>query len=99
MAYIVFIDNNFYYMDEETRSTFGRFETSEAAISRYQKIVDEYLVHLHKPDMTPTEMFEADCRFGDNPFIIPEGAPVVEFSAWSYAEQRAAEIFRLANPA
>lgn len=92
MAYTVFVDDNFHYQDQDARTLHGRFETAQAALAACQKIVDDCLLHLHKPGMTGVEMFEAYTGFGDDPFIIAEGAPEVEFSAWTYAEQRAGEI-------
>jgi hypothetical protein len=98
MTYTVFVDDNFHFMDQEARTMHGAFDTAQAAILACQKIVDDCLLHLHKPDMTPTAMFEAYCGFGDDPFIIAKNAPEVAFSAWSYAEQRAAEICAPPNP-
>lgn len=92
MTYTVFIDDNFHYMDEEARTTYGQFETPDAAIAACKNIVDESLQHLHRPGMTEAAMLEAYQGFGDDPFIITKDAPEVEFSAWDYARQRAGEI-------
>ena len=47
--------------------------------------------HHYKPAMTAEELYEAYTTFGDDPSIVPS-LPDAQFSAWTYARQRCAEI-------
>jgi hypothetical protein len=88
--YRVMVDQNF---DPEERWTLGTFATADEALSACRRIVDEDLGQIHKPGMSAAELIERYRTFGDDPFIVPiDGAPAVDFSAWDYAEQRAAKV-------
>ena len=84
-GYTVFVDDNFHYMDEDERYTLGVFATVEEAIAACRSIVDRCL--NHEPGMTAEAMFKKYAMFGEDPFI-----PGVEFSAWTYAKERCAEL-------
>ncbi len=90
MVYVVFVDDNFHYMDESERYKLGEFETAEAAEAACRKIVDEFLMQNHKPGSSFEELYKLYTMFGEDPFII--GQPECRFSAWNYAKQRAEEI-------
>jgi hypothetical protein len=92
MAYVVFVGDNFHYMDETERSKLGEFDTCEAAQAACRKIVDEFLLANHKPGQSAAELYGTYRDFGDDPFIV--GTPPCPFSAWSYAKRRAEEICR-----
>lgn len=92
MAYVVFVDDNFHYMDESERYKLGEFETAEAAETACRRIVNEFLLQNHKPGCSAEELYELYTMFGEDPFII--GKPECHFSAWNYAKQRAEEICR-----
>jgi hypothetical protein len=101
-GYLVVVDDNFHYMDEDARSTFGRFATLDAALAVCRTIVDRCLEEAYQPGMTAKVLVSAYKGFGDDPFILPpDGAPVCHFSAWDYAQQRAEEMCRgrAASPA
>jgi hypothetical protein len=91
--YRVLVDDNFHYMDPDSRWTAGEFDSAEEAVAKCRLMVDEDLAHLHKPGMTADQLYASYTSFGDDPFVVsPQGAGPVEFSAWDYAKQRCAEI-------
>jgi hypothetical protein len=47
--YVVFVDDNFHYMDEEERYKSGDYATLEEAVSKCRRIVDDFLEGEHKP--------------------------------------------------
>lgn len=92
MPYLLFVDDNFHYMDEEERTGPQRFETAEEALEEARKIVDACLASMTKPGIRADELYELYVGFGDDPFIRNQDAPPVEFSAWSYAKMRCGEL-------
>lgn len=100
MSYIVFVDDNFHYHDEDYRRELGQFDTLEEAIAISKMIVDEFLVHAYEPGMPAGQLYAMYIQYGDDPFIIPDTNPSEEeqdnettgvlFSAWDYAKARAA---------
>jgi len=44
--YIVYVDDNFHYMDTDERYKYGEYDTLEEAIRECKAIVDRELVHL-----------------------------------------------------
>ena len=92
MTFKVFVDDNFHYRDEEERYELGKFTTAEDAIRAAQRIVDEYLADAYRPGMTADVLFRSYTSFGEDPFIVAPSTEKVDFSAWSYARQRCAEL-------
>ena len=92
MAFSVFIDDNFNYMDEDARYKLGDFDTLEEAIDTCKKIVDDFLLENYKPGMRAAELSSLYVNFGEDPFIIGQGTQGVLFSAWNYAGERCREI-------
>jgi hypothetical protein len=90
MAYTVFIDDNYHYMDESERITHGEFETLEAANKACKKIVNDCLAYSYTPGMTAEKLYESYTFFGEDPWI--SGGEGVPFSSWTYARQRCNEI-------
>jgi hypothetical protein len=90
MTFKVLIDDNFHYMDTDARTSYGEFETQEAAIDACKQIVNECLLSAYKPGMSATVLYSNYTMFGDDPYII--GGEGVVFSAWNYAKERCAEI-------
>jgi hypothetical protein len=88
----LFVDDNYHYMDEESRYKIGWFESYEEALARAKEIVDEFLESAHQPGMNSKELYKIYVGFGEDPFIVPAGEP--HFSGWDYARQRCAEICR-----
>jgi hypothetical protein len=93
MSYRVIVDENFHYMDSDERWELGVFDTAQEALAACRRMVDHDLMGIHKPGMSVADLMARYQAFGDEPFIVPiDGAPAVEFSAWHYAEERAAAI-------
>ena len=42
--------------------------------------------------MQPSELWNSDVSFGEDPFILSMDAPEVRFSAWDYARERCSVI-------
>jgi hypothetical protein len=98
-SYVVMVDDNFHYMDEDERTRDSEHPTAEAAVARCRAIVDQWLAHAvrNAPEpMTAAELLESYHHFGEDPFVVaPAGAQRVAFSAWEYAAARVKEICRL----
>lgn len=82
----VSVDDNFHYMDEESRYSAGSFASYAEALGKAKAIVDDFLERCYQPGMTSRELFEGYVGFGEDPFIVPSGEPY--FSAWDYARER-----------
>jgi len=96
--YKVLIDDNFHYMDEESRYQHGVFETAEEAIAACRKIVDSALKEQYEPGLSASALYHRYMQFGEDPFILTiDGAGAdPEFSAWDYAKARS---MAMCNPA
>jgi len=92
MKFEVFVDDNFHYMDEDSRYLLGEFETFEEAVAACKSIVDEFLIHGYKPGISPEELYSGYINFGEDPYISAKGFTGPPFSAWSYAKDRCYEI-------
>jgi hypothetical protein len=92
--YTVMVDDNFDYMEEEERQALGSFATAEEAVAACKACVDASLTHLCKRGMSAAELLDQYRSFGDDPFVIaPPGAGRIDFSAWSYAEERIRKLY------
>ena len=89
--YEVYVDDNFHYMDESERYKLGDFETCEEATTACMKIVDEFLEREYKKGISFKELNELYIVFGEDPFIINPDKEC-QFSAWTYAKKRSAEL-------
>jgi hypothetical protein len=92
MAYVVMVDDNFAYMDEEARYKSGEFADAEAALRHCRGIVDDYLKSACQPGMSAAELWESYTGFGEDPYIVSVDAAPVRFSAWDYARERCAAM-------
>lgn len=81
---------NYHYMNEDEAWNLRDDFTPEEALAKCRMMVDEDLAGFYKPGMSASELFGQYKNFGDDPVIFGPDAP--EFSAWAYAEARAAEI-------
>ena len=68
--YVVMIDDNFHYMDEDHRYKHGEFSTYTEAVSACKKIVDEELIYMLKQGTNPKDLPAKWSMFGEDPFII-----------------------------
>ena len=89
--YIVFVDDNFHYMDESERYKFGEFNTKEEAIAQCKKIVDEFFEPHIIDKLSYQELWHGYTMFGEDPFIVTEDKSC-HFSAWDYAKQKCHEM-------
>ena len=86
----LFVDDNYHYMDEESRCKVGSFASYDEAVAKAKAIVDAFLEQSYQPGMTSVELYEGYTGFGEDPFIVPAGEPF--FSAWDYARARCTEL-------
>ena len=93
MSFIVYVRDNYHYMDPEAEYRDSTHDTLEEAIARCQQIVDADLGD--QPGTSARAMVAYYRTFGDDPYIVNSdpAADTVPFSAWVYAEQRAKELF------
>jgi hypothetical protein len=89
--YLVRVDENGRFMDEEARWTLGRFVECASAVAACKRRVDACLEEAYTPGMTAVALLDQYRAFGDDPFIVATdpGVPACPFSAWSYAEEKA----------
>jgi len=85
--YVVYVDDNFHYMDESERYKLGEFETCEEATAVCRRIVDEFLEQGYEKGMSFKELYKGYIGFGEDPFIV-SGDKTCFFSAWDYAKER-----------
>jgi hypothetical protein len=85
--YVVMLDDNFHYLDEEARTTLGAYETAAEALAAARRIVKNFLNSHYTPSMTAERLLALYHTFGPDPWI--QG---VAFSAWDYADARCAEM-------
>ncbi|MBR0851874.1 hypothetical protein JQ543_29335 [Bradyrhizobium diazoefficiens] len=87
--YVVFVDDNFHFMDEDERYKHGEYATLEEAEAQCRMIVDDFLESQYKPGMSAAALFEQYMAFGEDPFIR---GPGTRFSASDYARTRCDEL-------
>lgn len=88
MPYEIQVDDNFHYMDSESRTTGPTFDSAEEAVAYCRSVVDQYLADQYKPGMTADALYASYTSFGEDPFILSINSESVKFSAWDYARQR-----------
>lgn len=95
--FTVYVDDNFHYMDKDHRYAAGKFDTWEEAVTLARKIVDETIVKAIDGGSTPKEAIDEYRSFGEDPWIVEDGTVPCDdsFSAWSYAETRATQLYEL----
>lgn len=92
--FTVIVADNFHYMDESESYVHGTFATLELAIEAAKRIVDEYLDSAFNSGVSAEDLYQSYVMFGEDPYIVTEGATEVLFSAWSYARERCDAISR-----
>ena len=92
--YVVYVDDNFHYMDEDERYEAARFATLEDAVAYCQNRVRDDLTHLATEAESPRDLIARYHGFGEDPWVSgPRDTPGVPFSAWDYADEIAADVF------
>ncbi|HJX83377.1 MAG TPA: hypothetical protein VJ723_03440 [Candidatus Angelobacter sp.] len=87
--YIVYVNDNFHYMDESERYKLGEFDDCQSAVAACKKIVDEFLEKA--ASASADELFEQYTTFGEDPWVLSSDAGC-KFSAWDYARERCREL-------
>jgi hypothetical protein len=91
-VYTVFVDDNFGYMNEDSRFTAGEFATYDAALAEAKEIVRSTLAEQFQPGMSRRQLMDQYKDFGLDPFISPGLKDQPQFSAWNYANDIADEV-------
>src|SRR6185437_4532420 len=94
--YIVYVDDNFHYMDESERYKYGEFDDCNSDVAACKRIVDEFLSTC---DVTAgaEEMYKHYISFGEDPWISSDDSDC-KFSAWDYAKERCRELAKKEGP-
>ena len=91
--YKVMVDDNFHYQEESDRSEAGVYPTADEALAACRALVDESLLEEYRDGLSADRLFDRYTSFGSDPFVVAlDGAPKVEFSAWTYAKERTLEL-------
>ena len=88
--YIVYVNDNFHYMDESERYKHGEFDDCQSAIAACKRIVDEFIEGVDN-NVSADDMFEQYTTFGEDPWVLSRDAGC-KFSAWTYARERCREL-------
>jgi hypothetical protein len=91
--YIVFVDDNFHFMDESERYIAGEYDTPEEATEKCRSIVERSLVESMGSALSANDLCNSYEFFGEDPFIV--GPTKVDFSAWDYARIRSKELIKI----
>lgn len=59
MPYVVFVGDNFHYMDPDETYRSGEFINAEDAIAHCRRMADQYLESSLKPEMSPDELWDS----------------------------------------
>jgi hypothetical protein len=90
MGYIVFVDDNFHYMDESERYQLGEFPDYSTAVAACKSKVDSFLKGCD-PSLGAEKMFSSYKHFGEDPWIKGDD-PNDRFSAWTYAWEQCQKL-------
>ena len=92
-TYSIYVDDNFHYMDEDERYLVGTYDDCETAIADCKRRVNSFLYSHYEPGKTAEALYDDYTSFGKDPFIVSSESPQdCNFSAWTYAKERAKEI-------
>jgi len=78
MSYIVVVDDNFRFMDEDERYTLGELATLDAAIDACKAVVDEFIRGAHRAGMSADSLYDLRC-IGRRPVHRCCGRPAAIF--------------------
>ncbi len=92
MPYVVYVDDNFRYLNEEERNRHGEFEHYDDALQAAQGIVDRFLEDHQGKYAQASALFQAYTQYGDDPFIVPDDA-AHRFSARTYAREKCEQLY------
>lgn len=83
--------DNFHYQDESETYTRGPYPSASHAISAARGIVDASLRKEKRHAKSVEQLLTRYKSFGEDPMVIGPGD--FEFSAWTYAQARASQVF------
>ena len=83
--------DNFHYQDEGETYTRGPYPSASHAISAAREIVDASLRKEKGHSQSAEQLLTRYKSFGEDPMVIGPGD--FEFSAWTYAQARASQVF------
>jgi hypothetical protein len=89
--YIVMVDDNYHYMDEDERYQAGVYDTLEGAVRRCKSIIRACIEY--EEGVTPDELFAQYSMYGDDPFIIGDGS----FCGRTYAREYCERLCKIKN--
>lgn len=93
-SYRIIVRDNFHYQDRDAEYEIDGADTAAEAISKCQQIVEQSLAEVALPGLSPGAIIKRYRLFGEDPFIVPPPGEEAEFSAWTYAEERAPSYVR-----
>lgn len=83
--------DNAHYQDEDETSTRGPYPSVSHAIRAAREIVDASLRSEKAQARSAADLLQRYKVYGEDPMVIGPDAP--QFSAWTYAAARAAQMF------
>lgn len=86
-AFVVYVDDNYHFMDEDERYVLGTFPSEAEAVAAAKQVVDDFLLQGLQPGTTAAALLASYQQYGDDPWISGSA-----FSAWDYAERRCQEL-------
>jgi hypothetical protein len=89
--YIVYVNDNFHYMDDSERYKLGEFDDCPSALAACKRIVDEFLEKT--ASVSADDLFGQYTTFGEDPWVLSSDADC-KFSAWTYARERCQVLSR-----
>jgi len=87
-GYRVVVDDNYHYMDEDSRWVKGEYATFEEALTVARNMVEGFFENRNRRH-TAKQLYDAFTMMGDDPWIEPFGGaaePPERFSAWAFAK-------------
>jgi hypothetical protein len=91
-CYIVVVDDNYHYMDEDERYVVGIYEDCESAVAQCKEMVDEHILKSFNGHETEKAIWDDYMSFGEDPWIISFGSEKCSFSAWNYAKEKIKQL-------
>jgi hypothetical protein len=83
--------DNFHYQDEGETYKLGPYLSASDAVSAARGLVDASLRKEKRHSQSVEQLLRRYKSFGEDPTVLGPGDHA--FSAWTYAESRAAQIF------
>jgi hypothetical protein len=81
--FIVWVDDNYHYMDKDYHQKAGEYDTKEEAIEIRQTIAEAFFIGSNPKKRTSAEeLFSGYKQYSEDPFI-----ETGDFSAWDYAKK------------